>query len=216
MKLHHRTPNLTGQRFGRLIVLGPGEKKQQRQYWRVRCDCGTEKQVCTADLRKKTGTRSCGCLAREKAAARARKHGMSDTKPYTIWRSMIDRCHLPTHHAWKNYGGRGITVCERWRKSFENFWADMGPSYKEGLTLDRIDNDKGYYPENCRWTDYKTQARNRRGALPVDIPKLAEEMDISRSTLYYRWNRGLPLCTTSSTQDRSTDSSSEADHTKDQ
>jgi hypothetical protein len=118
---------------------------------------------------------------------------MSKHPAYAVWRSMCDRCRLPSHQAWANYGGRGITVCERWQEAFEHFWEDMGPSYQPGLTLDRIDNEGNYTYENCRWVPYKVQALNRRGNIGVDLATLSQKTGIARSTLYYRFQRGLPL-----------------------
>lgn len=119
------------------------------------------------------------------------KHGMSKTKIYGIWRSMRSRCENPATAAYKDYGARGISVCERW-KSFENFYEDMGER-PEGKSLDRIDNSKGYSPENCVWSTSKSQSRNRRGLRTAtangqtkSLGEWAEETGLSVSTL---WNR---------------------------
>lgn len=111
---------------------------------------------------------------------------------WVCWFNMRQRCQRPTHHAFRNYGGRGIAVCPRW-ETFENFLADMGPTWQAGLWLDRIDNMGDYTPENCRWATPKEQARNRRKALPVDMVALAKATGISFSTLHYRWNHKLSM-----------------------
>ncbi|MFE0766129.1 hypothetical protein [Streptomyces smyrnaeus] len=144
-----------GTRHGRLVVTVPrvpGEKHVQ-----CVCDCGTPRTVLFGEWGK---TKSCGCLRREVTAARSTTHGHSRTSIYGTWADMVARCTRPTHQRWADYGGRGITVCERWR-DFANFLADMGER-PAGMELDRIDNDRGYEPGNCRWADGSTQAKNRR------------------------------------------------------
>jgi hypothetical protein len=151
--------DITGNRFGMLTVLQEAESrvtarsKGRIRYFRVRCDCGTEKSVQWAALRSGV-TKSCGCLSRE----RSTKHGMEGTKVYAVWSSMKARCQNARHRAYKNYGGRGISVCERWQK-FENFYADMG---EPTGVLDRIDNDGDYTPTNCRWTTWSVSNTNKR------------------------------------------------------
>jgi hypothetical protein len=141
---------------------------------------------------------SCGCKKKELQSAAHKKHGMSRHPAFAVWRSMLDRCRLPSHQAWKNYGGRGIAVCASWQESFKNFWADMGPTYQRGLCLDRVNNDGPYSPDNCRWATYREQARNTRAARVVDSPlgqmlvcELSELTGIGQTTLLYRLSRGV-------------------------
>ncbi|CAN7498334.1 hypothetical protein LJR231_003507 [Phyllobacterium sp. LjRoot231] len=113
-------------------------------------------------------TKSCGCLQKQLAAKRRFQHGQSQSGLYKIWSKMKRRCEVPTNNGYHNYGGRGIKVCDAWQ-SFEQFAADVGPRPSEDYSLDRIDNDKGYSPENVRWATAKTQGRNRRGLLEVCV-----------------------------------------------
>lgn len=132
------------------------------------CACGTVRHVYRNSLLSGAST-SCGCLQREHAASAKRTHGMSDTPTYISWSSMMTRCSNPMCKSYPQYGGRGITVCERWLK-FENFLEDMGERATTGLSLDRVDNSKGYEPGNCVWATRKTQAVNtRRTRLRPDV-----------------------------------------------
>lgn len=121
---------------------------------------------------------------------------MTQHPAYHVWRAMIDRCRLPQHPAWHNYGGHGISVCKRWVSSFQNFWDDMGPTYQEKLDIDREDNNGNYTPKNCRWVTRRKNTRNRRKTLrlpgfPPDFWDIALAKGIKRSTLYYRIKAGL-------------------------
>jgi hypothetical protein len=155
--------SMAEQRFGYLTVLAifeqPPETKKNSRHLCV-CDCGTVKDISRNNLIR-GGTKSCGCVS-----VRMRtKHGygvrVGRPREYSTWGSMIERCHNPKDRRYKNYGARGIVVCKRWRNSFENFLADMGPKPAH-LTIERKDNNAGYEPSNCKWATYKEQNSNRR------------------------------------------------------
>ena len=185
--------DLTDQRFGHLLVIGEGDLDTRFDTsWECVCDCGVTKSVNTQALRRGR-TLSCGCH-RQRLATR---HGMSESRIYKAWHQMNRRCSNPKDAGWSWYGGRGIIVCERWKK-FENFYADMGdPS--SGETLDRIDNDGNYEPGNCRWATLYEQSRNKRSNVMVTIGDRTQcledwsrESGIARDTLSARLKRGCP------------------------
>lgn len=151
----------TGDRVGRLVLLGiSGKSKNNSFMWLCLCDCGNTKEVISSSLNSGL-TQSCGCLYEEFDGIRGRTHGLAGRSEYSNWSSMKARCYNAKSQYYYLYGGRGIKVCDRWVNSFGNFLEDMGDK-PEGMSLDRINPDGDYTPDNCRWVDNKTQAFNKR------------------------------------------------------
>lgn len=157
--------DLTGRVFGMLTVIRRGGSKPVK--WFCQCECGNETVTHGASLRKGK-TRSCGCLIGATARATFRKHGRSSTQVYRAWTGMIERCSNPNFRQWDSYGGRGITICDRWRERFENFLADIGEPPSPDHSLDRINNDGNYEPGNCRWATRVEQSANRRKVARIE------------------------------------------------
>lgn len=193
-----------GDKFGRLTVIAPAVRprhlKARGRWWHCRCDCGDQTVLAVSQSALRSGnTRSCGCLQREGAANRSRTHGLHKSREYRAWNNMISRCHCPNWPKYHDYGGRGIRVCRRWRKSFQDFYADMGPC-PPGMTLERIGNDKGYSPENCKWATYAEQLRNTRQTRFVTfkgetmcIADWAMRLGIRHGVIWHRLKIGLPV-----------------------
>lgn len=153
---------MIGQNFGRLIVIGgAGRDKKRNILWRCICDCGTGTVAAGYRLRKGE-TRSCGCLQRETTVERNTRHGLCGSRLYSIWSNMLSRCGNDKNPQFSDYGGRGISVCEEWH-DFTKFadWA-LANGYSDCLTIDRVINDDGYSPRNCRWATAFQQSRNKR------------------------------------------------------
>ena len=179
-----------GQVFGRLTVLGLGRREK---YWLCQCRCGSEPKEIYCYSLAGGATQSCGCILRENPPRK--EHGMSKTKIHRIWCGMHERCSNPNHVFYGRYGGRGIYVCDEWRK-FENFYKDMGEK-PPGMSLDRIDNDGPYAPWNCRWATTKEQIRNSTLVTLLtwkgktqSIVEWSEELGINKETVSTRLGRG--------------------------
>jgi hypothetical protein len=160
----------TGNKYNYLtaIKFDHYDDKSHSSMWLFLCDCGNEKVLSANNVR--TGhTKSCGCYNSKVASARMKTHGRSKTREYDTWLNMNRRCRDKNNTAYKNYGGRGINVCDSWRESFENFLNDMGKAPSSKHTIDRINNDGGYGPENCRWATREQQNNNYSRNIFIDI-----------------------------------------------
>lgn len=154
--------DINGKRFGRLVVLWHSytlNKKYGSEFYECICDCGVrcvkkKANIITGD------TRSCGCLKKESIGNVNRSHSLTGTKEYVSWMAIKSRCYYPKNNRYAKYGARGITVCQRWKDSFENFLSDMGYAPSPKHSVDRVDVNAGYGPENCRWATTKEQSRN--------------------------------------------------------
>lgn len=185
--------NLTGQKFGRLTVIRQdGVSAHKKALWLCSCDCGKFKTVIGGNL--KSGiTTSCGCFNLENIT----KHGDHKTAFYRSWQDIHTRCKSPKCAEYKNYGGRGISVCPEWG-DYMQFKKDMLSTYQKGLTLDRIDVNGNYEPNNCKWSTVKEQNRNRRNNRRLDTPwgnicavEAAERVGISKEGFLARLRKGL-------------------------
>lgn len=195
--------DMTGERYGKLVVLKRGKRNDKRGLyeWICQCDCGNIKSVVGKDM-KNGNTNSCGCMSsRNFAGERTKTHGMSNDKLYNVWRSMKSRCTLPSQKSYKDYGGRGITVCEEWVNDFVCFYEwSVDNGYKDGLTIDRIDNDGNYEPTNCKWSTRTEQQKNKRNTKLYTVfgivgnkTELVRHFGISRTTLRRRIESGMSV-----------------------
>lgn len=191
-----------GDTFGRLVVVSrtaPFGKSGAKRYL-CKCACGGETQVSSSNLCLGK-VRSCGCLTAERLAKGIHGHARVGkvSAEFRAWIAMQRRCNEPNSVGFHNYGGRGIKVCQRWQDSFENFFADMGPKPSPNHSIDRIDNDGDYSPENCRWATRLDQARNTRRTATVcvdgvayPLPVIAEVIGISAKRVWARKKENLP------------------------
>lgn len=209
-KVNHKKQNhdqtsrfdLTGEKIGRLLVIRKAKPNRHGQSrWFCRCECGKSKTVLQARLKKKS-TKSCGCLRIEDAKDRMTTHGYARSPTYSSWGSMIQRCKNESLEGYKDYGARGITVCERWQgeNGFANFLSDMGPRPSKSHTIDRKDNDGPYSPDNCRWATRHQQSRNRRDNRFIEfngermcLNDWAKKTGLWRLTISLRLKRGWSI-----------------------
>lgn len=153
--------DLSGHKYNRLEVVGyRGKDRHGNAKWLCKCECGTERVVLGMSLRS-GNTKSCGCFQRDASVAYNTIHKASKHPYYRTWRGIIDRCTNPNSRDYGAYGGRGIGVCDRWKNDFYKFVSDMGEKPTKSHSIDRVNNNEGYSPENCRWATKSTQSKNR-------------------------------------------------------
>lgn len=189
--------DITGKKYGKLTVIEQsGKDKHNNILWKCQCECGNVTSVSGYRLRNGV-VKSCGCFRKEFPAKRFRRHGLRHHPLYVIWVDMRRRCETEKDCRYKDYGGRGISVCEEWH-DFQTFynWA-IKAGYKEELSIDRIDNDENYTPQNCRWATREEQANNKRNNRPICIDgetknlfQWCRQYNINPSTVITRINRG--------------------------
>lgn len=187
--------DLTGQKFGRLTVIERAENKGSQTYWRCKCECGKE-VIVNAYCLTHNHTKSCGCFRNDFAAT----HKMYQTKIYKTWENINSRCNNPNFPEYRNYGERGIEICGEWVDNFQAFYdyvSKLEHFGEKGYSLDRIDNNGNYEPDNVRWADVKTQARNKRNNIIVEyngelmiLADAAEKSGINKCTLRNRYYAG--------------------------
>ena len=208
-----RFKDLTGKRFGKLVVLYRTENKVSKngksQYaqWVCQCDCGNKKICTTGDLNIAGNNASCGCFTKKLRSKNAKKthtiHGGTNTRLFSIWSCMKERCSNPNKFGYDRYGGRGISVCNEWTNNdgFINFrkWAQNN-GYKNNLSIDRIDNNGDYCPENCRWATNKEQQRNTKNNTIIKyngeekcVAEWAEQFNLNPSLISYRYAHNYPI-----------------------
>lgn len=188
----NRLIDITGQKFGRWTVIS----HYHNNYWTCRCDCGTIRHLASYDLRIGE-TQSCGCYQKERASETHKKHGYTGKRLYRIYHKIRERCYRPNNRNYKYYGGRGITICDEWYHNFQAFmeWS-LSHGYTDDLTIDRIDNEKGYAPDNCRWVTMQRQNCNRRNNHLLEfngqtktVSDWSRETGIKQQTILHRINR---------------------------
>lgn len=192
--------DIAGQKFNRLMAIRPVESKHGEIVWECKCDCGNTVRIASYDLRR-GHTKSCGCLKAEIVRTVNIKHGLSYTAIRSTYVNMKNRCYNPNYHLFHRYGGRGITVCDEWLGSdgLVNFydWA-VSNGYDSSLSIDRIDNDKGYSPDNCRWTTPEIQSNNRSSnrlitfeGITKSLSDWARDLNIKPMALRYKLENGV-------------------------
>ena len=188
--------DLTGKTFNRLTVIKRAEVEKKEVYYLCKCTCGNEKIIRGKDL-KYNKIKSCGCLNKEKTIERNTKHSLRHTRIYRIWLLMKNRCLNSKYYLFKNYGGRGITICNEWKNDFVKFYDwSMNNGYNDTLTIDRIDVNGNYEPSNCRWATKLQQQRNTTRLRKITyknethcISEWAEILGLEYNTLYHRFRR---------------------------